>query len=172
LRVARVAVRAAVATDAGDIASVHTAAWRAAFTFLPAAFLAAMTAKAVLGKWEVDLAAPSTPVFVAVDDGSVVGFLQVRLDGRHGEVMSLYVDPSSWRNGVGSALLTFGEGWLSDRGAATAMLWTAKESRQSRRFYERRGWVLSGDEQTQYLGPGALALHEVEYRKALGMTSR
>jgi GNAT superfamily N-acetyltransferase len=155
------------AGDAAGIASVHAAAWRAAFTFLPARFLETMTASAVLEKWEVDLRRTTSSMFVAVDDGDLVGFLQLRADDHDGEVMSLYVDPSRWDQGIGSALLAFAEAWLVTHGVGDAVLWTAKESRQSRSFYERRGWVASGDEQTQLVGPTGVALHEVEYRKSL-----
>lgn len=164
---AEVAIRLAGARDAEDIASVHASAWRAAFTFLPSRFLEAMTASAVLGKWKGDLLRPTTSVFVAINDGCVVGFLQLRADSHEGEVMSLYVDPSRWGQSVGSTLLAFGEAWLVAHGVDTAVLWTAKESQQSRGFYEHRGWVASGDEQTQHLGPTDVALHEIEYRKSL-----
>ena len=82
--------------------------------------------------------------------------------------MALYVDPSRWGQRVGSTLLAFGEEWLVAHGVDTAVLWTAKESQQSRGFYEAREWVASGDEQTQYLGPADIALHEIEYRRWLG----
>ena len=169
--VAEVAIRLAGARDAEGIASVHAAAWRTAFTFLPSRFLEAMTASAVLEKWKGALLDPTTSLFVAVDDGCVVGFLHVRADGHEGEVMALYVDPSRWRHRVGSTLLAFGEAWLVAHGVDTGVLWTAKESQQSRSFYEDRGWVASGDEQTQHLRPTDIALHEVEYRKSLASIS-
>jgi GNAT superfamily N-acetyltransferase len=165
--VAEVAIRAAEVSDAEAIASVHASAWRTAFTFLPSRFLEAMTTRAVLAKWEADLGLPTTSMFVAVSEGEVIGFLQVRADGNDGEVMSLYVDPLRWRQRVGSTLLDFGEAWLISQGVGTAVLWTARERLQSRSFYEERGWMASGNEQTQVLAPANVALHEVEYRKSL-----
>lgn len=164
---AAVVIRSAEPGDAEPIASAHAAAWRAAFTFLPPSFLEAMTAERVLPKWKHALADATAALFVAVGDGPVAGFLQVRADGRDGEVMALYVDPPAWRHGVGSALLAHGETWLAAEGAATAFLWTARDSAQAHGFYEHRGWVASGAEHTQLLGPAAVALHEVEYRKRL-----
>jgi GNAT superfamily N-acetyltransferase len=165
--VAEVVIRAAEVSDAEAIARVHASAWRTAFTFLPARFLEAMTTSAVFAKWETDLALPTTSMFVAVTQGGVIGFLQVRADGNDGEVMSLYVDPSRWRQRVGSTLLDFGEAWLVSQGVGTAALWTARDSPQSRSFYEAHGWTTSGDEQTQLLGPANVALHEVAYRKSV-----
>lgn len=161
------AIRVADADDAQPIASVHAAAWRAAFTFLPPHFLEGMTPEVVLPKWQDDLRSAASSIFVATRDEHVVGFLQLRPDRQAGEVMSLYVDPSNWGQGIGSDLLAFGESWLLTRFAVRAFLWTAKESSQSRGFYESRGWSATGNEQTQLLGPSDTALHEVEYRKSL-----
>ncbi len=158
--------RAAVLSDADAIAAVHSAAWREAFTFLPPAFLRALTPDAVLDKWQRELLDPGSSMFVATNGGRVVGLLQLRCTPPSGEVMSLYVEPSLWRSGVGSTLLALGEVWLAQRCVDAAMLWTAKASDQSRRFYEAHEWVASGKEQTQLLVPG-VELHEVEYRKAL-----
>ena len=158
-------MRPAHAGDVDGIARAHVGAWRAAFTFLPAAFLDLMTVDVVRAKWASDVANQATPMFVADGDG-VEGFLQLRPDALVGEVMSLYVDPAAWSRGVGSRLLSFGEAWLAER-AGTAMLWTARDSEQSRSFYEHRGWAATGREQEQALGPNGVALHEVEYRKAL-----
>jgi GNAT superfamily N-acetyltransferase len=164
--VAEIAVRIAEAGDAEAIASIHSSAWRAAFTFLPAPFLEAMSPSAVVGKWEGSLRDSTTSMVVATSD-DVVAFLQLRADGDDGEVMALYVDPARWDEGIGSTLLAFGEAWLVSQGVGSALLWTARDSQQARSFYERRGWVASGDEQTQLVGPTGVALHEVEYRKAL-----
>src|SRR5207253_388482 len=150
------AIRIAQASDAPEIAAIHSAAWRQAFTFLPADFLEAMTAEAVLAMWEISVLQPSPSMFVAVHTGSVVGFVQLRCDVDVGEVMALYVEPASWRSGVGSALLGFAESWLAERGTTTTMLWTARDSQQSRRFYESRGWEASGGSQTQQLGPAGV----------------
>lgn len=125
-----------------------------------------MTAGAVVGIWNERLADATSSMFVAVEDGRILGFLQIRADGHEGEIMSLYVDPSAWTRGVGSRLLEFGETWLAAEGASIGHLWTARESRQSRGFYEHRRWIASGREQTQML-PSDVALHEVEYRKSL-----
>jgi len=164
--VVEVAIRPAEASDADEIASLHAAAWQAAFRFLPSRFQEGMTARVVLGKWREDLASSTTSMFVAIR-GGVTGFIQLRIDGRQGEVLSLYVDPASWSQGVGSSLLAFGESWLEAQGVHTAMLWTAQESEQSREFYEHRGWSASGRSQVQQLGPADVALHEVEYCKPL-----
>ncbi len=158
-------VRLALRDDASGIAATHSAAWRAAFTFLPSEFLDALSTEVVLPKWERDLANTDSSMFVAENDELIGGFLQ--LANSHAEVMSLYVDPLVWRTGVGSLLLEFGEALMGDRGGPSVMLWTARESTQSRSFYERHGWSATGRVQSQTLAPG-VDLHEVEYVKRLG----
>ncbi len=162
---AHAAIRPARVSDVADIARVHVAAWRRAFTFLPEAFLRAFTDELSQRKWAVDVADLDSSMFVATTDSVVTGFLQV--SAQNSEVMSLYVEPASWAHGVGSTLLAFGEQWLRDQGTEAAELWTARDSEQSRAFYERRSWIGTGEEQSQTLAPG-VTLHEVKYRKPLG----
>lgn len=164
VQVTAFAMRSARNDDSEGIARAHSAAWRAAFTFLPETFLEALTPDAVVSKWRRDLADPASSLFVATRGEWLGGFLQ--LAHANAEVMSLYVDPSVWRIGVGSMLLTYGESILADRGEPSALLWTARDSSQSRRFYERHGWVPTGREQRQTLTSGVV-LDEVEYTKAL-----
>lgn len=163
-RVDAFTVRPARGDDAVGIAAAHSAAWRSGFTFLSVSFLDALSPDVVLPKWERDLANSDSSMFVAERDERIGGFLQ--LANTHSEVISLYVDPSVWRIGVGSMLLAFGEVALSDRGEESAMLWTARDSTQSRSFYERHEWLATGRSQSQNLAPG-VDLHEIEYSKRL-----
>lgn len=157
-------LRPAAEGDCYGIARAHAAAWRAAFTFLPQAFLDALTTEIVLPKWQSDFNDPASSLFVATRGDQLGGFLQLA----HGrpEVMSLYVDPAIWRLGVGSLLLAAAESVMKERGNFTAVLWTARDSDQSRRFYEGRGWEATGKSQSQTLAPG-VDLEEVEYAKRL-----
>jgi GNAT superfamily N-acetyltransferase len=55
----------------------------------------------------------------------------------------LYVEPASWRRGLGRALLDGGMEELRDRRFREVTLWTA-EWNTSRGFYEATGWALDG----------------------------
>jgi GNAT superfamily N-acetyltransferase len=60
----------------------------------------------------------------------------------------LYVLPSAWGAGVGAALHDDAVAALREEGAASASLWCLAGNERARRFYERRGWRLNGDERT------------------------
>jgi GNAT superfamily N-acetyltransferase len=55
----------------------------------------------------------------------------------------LYTEPSSWRRGLGRALLEAAMEELGERGFREVTLWTA-EWNTSRGFYEALGWTLDG----------------------------
>lgn len=160
-------LRPAERDDADAIASVHVAAWRTAFAkLLPTDYLRDMSVGAAAERWQRELHESEYEMFVADADKTIVGFLQVRA-ATTDSIRALYVDPQSWRRGVGSTLLQYAERWLLDRAITTASLWTAKDSEQARAFYERRGWELTGDTTTQRLEDDA-SLTEVRLRKNLG----
>jgi GNAT superfamily N-acetyltransferase len=65
-----------------------------------------------------------------------------------GWLRRLYVLPSAWGAGVGAALHDDAIAALRADGAASASLWCLAGNERARRFYERRGWRLNGDERT------------------------
>jgi RimJ/RimL family protein N-acetyltransferase len=57
-------------------------------------------------------------------------------------------------------------GALRRRGFTTATLWVLEDNPRARRFYEREGWVLDGEQrEEEFLG---VAISEVRYRITLG----
>ena len=91
--------------------------------------------------WRVALADPEVEVYVAERGGVPVGSVSVG-----GEFLrTLYVLPSHWRGGVGSALHDHALGRLRARGQRRARLWTLEGNRPGRRFYEKRGWTVSAE---------------------------
>jgi GNAT superfamily N-acetyltransferase len=90
---------------------------------------------------------------VATDDGDeplgLVSWRVGRATRRHSDpvvgaahLAALFVEPSSWRSGIASALLATAETAMRDDGFDLATLWTPAGA-PARTFYERRGWVLS-----------------------------
>jgi GNAT superfamily N-acetyltransferase len=78
---------------------------------------------------------------VLLDDG-VRGFALVGAGWLH----RLYVRPSAWGAGAGAALHDDAIAALREQGATKASLWCLAANARARRFYERRGWRLNGDE--------------------------
>jgi GNAT superfamily N-acetyltransferase len=85
-------------------------------------------------RWFVSrLLLPSHEVWVADEDGAVVGFAAVKAD----VLGHLFVHPAAQSRGIGTALLAKAQELLP--GGFT--LWTHQANEQARTFYERRGLV-------------------------------
>jgi GNAT superfamily N-acetyltransferase len=79
---------------------------------------------------------------VAEDDDGVFAFIS--WDASNGEILRLYTHPRGQGRGAGAALLEAAEDVLRDAGCDEAWLNTEERGANTRRFYERRGWVESG----------------------------
>ena len=91
-------------------------------------------------------AAEDTNVWVAIDAGSTVGFVAVKLhsDSSMGEIYMVAVDPDFQGHGIGSALIEFALSWMKDAGMSIAMVETGGDPGHApaRRTYEKLGFGL------------------------------
>ena len=91
-------------------------------------------------------AAEDTNVWVAVDAGSTVGFVAVKLhsESSMGEIYMVAVDPDFQGHGIGSALTEFAVNWMKDAGMSVAMVETGGDPGHAaaRRTYEKAGFGL------------------------------
>jgi len=141
-------IRPARPEDVDGIAAVHADAWQAAYPgIIPASTLQAFTVANRRKYWagvRLDGRPPDRPVFVAVDDGVVVGFAvrgppcdpDMPFDA---EIYVLNVDPGRWRRGVGRRLFAHCIDHLSARGRGSFYLWVLTANERARRFYEGLG---------------------------------
>jgi GNAT superfamily N-acetyltransferase len=95
---------------------------------------------------------------VAERDGEIIG-LATRVGS---ELRDLYVVPRAWGTGVARALMEAVLSEIRAADAAEAMLWVVQANGRARRFYEREGWLPSGETRDSALGPS-----EVQYRLLL-----
>jgi GNAT superfamily N-acetyltransferase len=164
-------VRAAVTADVTAIAEVHVRAWQIGYRGqIHDSYLDALDPRrsAATIRTIVESEADEQQVFVCERDGrGVIGFAYVEArDGCDiGEVNSLYVDPDSWRLGVGSELLDAATAYLEQRRFLRAALWVLDTNDRARRFYEALGW--SHDGGTQALELGDETLTELRYAREL-----
>jgi GNAT superfamily N-acetyltransferase len=174
-------VRVATAVDAGAIARVHIASWRAAYVgLIPQDFLDALDIGERTARWEAIFSADRAPtgaLVLVADEGEgeedrVVGFVHygpTRDPGGDpettGAVNALYLVSQVWRAGGGGALLEASERELRQAGLTTVTLWVLDGNEGAARFYERHGYTPDGS--TNDRDWGSFVAHEVRYRKTL-----
>jgi ribosomal protein S18 acetylase RimI-like enzyme len=90
--------------------------------------------------------ARDTNVWVAMDGGSTIGFVAVKLhtEDKMGEIYMIAVDPDFQGRGIGSALTKFALDWMKDAGMSVAMVETGGDPGHApaRRTYEKLGFGL------------------------------
>jgi ribosomal protein S18 acetylase RimI-like enzyme len=165
-------VRQARLDDAKRLAEVHVASWQKAYDgLLPSEFLMALSVTSRFEWWSRRLIAfeghGDALVVAAVPAGFVDGFaLLGPSSGTEGEVYAIYVDPLSWRSGLGSELLTASEHSLGASGFEEAILWVLEGNHRGRSFYEKLGWRADGALKIEEIG--GIQVTELRYRKDLG----
>jgi GNAT superfamily N-acetyltransferase len=168
----RFSVRPSTAGDQGAIAAIRVAAWRSAYQgIMPAGFLDAMDPVAHGARRLARFGTrPETDYeYVAATRGPIVGYVH---GGRYrddddpgagsGEVYALYVLPDAQGSGAGGALLGAAVEHLRGRLMIPVLLWVLRDNAESRRFYQRCGFVADGAEHDFEVD--GLALPEVRYR--------
>ena len=151
-------VRRASVADAADIASVHVRTWQAAYQHVfGAERLEQLDVTRRVAGWTRALNEGES-IFVADDDGRVVGFVSVGAC----ELYAIYALPEAWGSGAGAALMRTAVAQLRKDGCAEAVLWVLEDNPRARRFYEREGWELDGGrKEDDFLG---VRVAEVRYR--------
>lgn len=105
--------------------------------------------------WRVRLSDPNEWSIVAVQDGKVLGVCNGRPEfdstGNHlegvGHFTNLFVEPETWGQGIGRALLRAGMARMRAQGYRKALLWSAADNDRANRLYESEGWSRTGAKQ-------------------------
>lgn len=150
-------VRRAASADVERLAEVHVCCWQETYRgMLSDGFLAAVDLAGRLALWHQLLDRPEpAEVWVACDDGTVVGFAGVRRLPAPGspeghpppasgdlELWGLYLLASHQGLGLGRRLLE------AALGARAASLWVAADNHKAIGFYTRFGFTADGAEDT------------------------
>ena len=94
---------------------------------------------------DVMTAKKSPPVgaeLVAVDSGTVVGVLDLSIDGTLATIDTIGVHPDYQRQGIGTRLFDLACGWAASLGAHTVDAWT-RDDQATLRWYRARGMTES-----------------------------
>jgi len=163
-------IRSAVPSDIDDIAALHVKTWQAAYRgLLPDAHLEGLDPAQRAVMWSKVLTQPDALVLVATDRQAVVGFCSI-LPSRDadassaiGEITAIYVDPSVWRSGTGSALVDAAVEAARLRSFSELTLWVLANNTHARAFYEALGFHSNGHTKTEEF-PG-FSSESVRYRR-------
>lgn len=165
----RYTLRPAKPEDAEGLTRVHVRSWQSSYRGLLAQeFLDSIDSIERLAMWRRTLAHPETfGVYVAEvpDTGELAGFCGVGKSrgtppGYPGELYAIYLLEEAKGLGVGRALFQEGLQWLRGHGLWPMALWVLKENTRARRFYERMGGHLTGE---QSITLGDVRYPEVAY---------
>ncbi|MGA3266336.1 MAG: GNAT family N-acetyltransferase [Verrucomicrobiota bacterium] len=160
--------------DAPRIASIHVDTWRAAYRGqIPDVVLDALDVERRTAFWRQRLAETRGSVFVAENDGVVVGFCDL-IPSRDkdadpqtvAEIVAIYIHPGHWRAGAGRGLCGHALDEARRRGYKVVTLWVLDSNAGARGFYEAMGFSLDGATKTEKTTDRS-DLHEVRYRIAI-----
>jgi GNAT superfamily N-acetyltransferase len=146
--VGSVHIRTATTGDAGTIAALHTASWRATYPgMMPGAFLDGPVVAEHQREWTARLgpewagAGCQPYVAVAEEEGDLAGFVCLLDEPPHGVLLdNLHVHPGRTGSGIGRALLLHAFDWVAaHRPGCGLSLWVLAGNAGAMRFYERHG---------------------------------
>lgn len=159
-------VRPAEIADAGAIAAVHVDSWRTTYRgLLPDDFLASLEPAAYEDRWRRTLTGGTGRVFVAEDEGQVVGFAsggreRAGEDGFSGELYAIYILEQAQGRGHGRQLAKAVVQGLREMKLEDMIVWVLRDNHPARHFYERLGGVYV---RVQPITIGSTLLEEVSY---------
>ncbi|MEA3441580.1 MAG: GNAT family N-acetyltransferase [Chloroflexota bacterium] len=158
--------------DAEVVARIHIDSWRAAYRGLvPDEFLEKLDYDRRAERFRENVSSGLEETYLAKVNNKGVGILTIGgcrdedVDQDiTGEIWGIYLAPTEWRKGYGSALFNYGEQLLHSRGYNQLILWVFADNHQARRFYEAMGFEVDGA--SKYLDLGIL-LKVVRYMKEI-----
>jgi len=161
--------------DAGTVARVQVASWRATYQdILPESLLANLSVekRAAAFLEAMATAEPRFHLWIVEARGKVMGFAVAgpcrdrdKDSSRTGEIHAIYLLREAWGQGLGLALMARALEGLRASGFQEAVLWVLERNLRGRRFYETTGWESHGIPRTE--SQDGIALREVQYRLAL-----
>lgn len=128
-------IRGARLLDSAKLARCYLASRRTLLDYAPLPH-----SDAEVLAWIKDTLLPTGGVTLALESGTVVGFIALAQRDDATWIDQLYVHPARTRRGIGSTLLHLA---LSRR-QGPVRLYTFEPNRGARRFYERHGFVAIG----------------------------
>ncbi len=165
-------IRIANETDAHHIAAIHVASWQKIYRgHIPDAVLNNLSIDEKAERW-LGLLKNNNRILVIELDGLMVGFASIGSSrdtdvdcAKYGEIYALYLHPDYWRQHLGTLLCNKAFSDLKEMGFTEVTVWVLKENLLARKFYEKIGFIETGDEKADDFDN--VILDEVRYQKKL-----
>lgn len=154
-------IREAIQSDCAGIGKVYCDSWKSAYqTLLPQRYLNSLTAE------NCSPNKVSANDIVLAEQEMVLGichFSEARNgdEKEWGEIVAIYLLPEIWGSGQGSELLRYSLAKLKKKGLKNICLWVLKDNIRARKFYEKNGFWISGNEREIEIAKCRVS--EVEY---------
>ena len=149
--------------DPFEISRIYEQSWKYAYNGI---ILQEFLDSIPQGKWVQSLDTQGRMHFVCELDGKLVGTASICASRWEkfkdcGEIVSIYFLPEYIGKGFGTALLQRCVDELKKQGFDKMILWVLEENLSARRFYEKNGFVCSGEYREDNIG--GKAVREVLY---------
>lgn len=158
-------VRRATVEDVSQMSAVQCQTWKSAYKgIFSQRYLNALSETHWMEGYKRGIAAGKNHFYVAEQDGTVVGLLvcgKNRFDDQGGEIYVLYVLPKYQRQGVGEALMQQAINGLSAYVSVDAHVVVGND--KAKQFYEKQGFVDTGDVADFELDGGVYHTHVMRY---------
>ena len=165
----RLLLRKANTSDARGIAKVRVLTWQSTYSgLIPDSYLQNLDIEQSTKNWtkRLESSFQNTQTIVAEMVGVIVGFISVGQSrdsdaSEHGELYTIYVEPSHQGLGVGSKLIQEGIQFLKSKSFQKATLWVFDRNANAIKYYESHEWKPTGNSKLDKLGDFELV--EIQY---------
>lgn len=158
--------------DIPQIAKTHVQSWQTTYVGqVPQSYLDDLSITKREDSWAEALQNPKHKMFVADQDGIVIGFSSFGPSRDEdclpnvGELYAIYLTEEHKGVGIGKSLWERTLKALSELGFVEITLWVLDTNHRARSFYEKVGFVLDGKNKTVNIGGEDVV--ELRYRKML-----
>ncbi len=136
--------------DLHQISCLYAESWRAAYRdILDPEYLAALSDDGWIRHLRADLRKEAM-IWLAFEGQQLVGVSTCQISGENGyqgwgEIISLYLRPTFWRQGIGRQLMQKALASLWELECRDVYLWVLVDNNRARGFYEKMGFQPSSD---------------------------
>jgi ribosomal protein S18 acetylase RimI-like enzyme len=154
-------IRRAVPSDLPTLGLLGDSLLRMHFDFDPRRFMAPHGDTAEGYAWFLgqELGNPDVVVFVAEQQGEVVGYVYAGVEGQNwkelreeaGFIHDVVVAPNARAQGIGAQLIDAASIWCRERGMPRVLLWVAEQNAGAQSLFDRAGFRKTMIEMTREL---------------------